>query len=328
MRSVIGLLLLSVAVSANDAAKDGVKDDSLTRMVRAFHELNYDMSFIYQRDGLSEPMRLVHALEDGRERERLVHLNGQPREIVRENDSVVAYFPNRAPVVLDKPPTPTHWTQALVENLRQKQRFYRLVDAGEDRVAGRLARQVDVQSLDQQRHSYRLWLDSETHLLLRSDLIDVRGQVLEQWQVVSLQILDKVPEQSLAVSFKSPAPHVGVQVLNSKTADGDSKHSPWQVAWLPDGFEFKQRQWQKNGTQTVEHLLFSDGLAAISVYIGNPLPQGVRFARQIRKGGVVIYEVANAEQHVTIVGDIPSETARKIAVSVQSVVQKSTSGEM
>jgi len=316
MRSLLGLLLFSIAMLADAEDASNVRLDG---MVRAFHELNYDISFIYQRDGISEPMRLVHAFENGRERERLVHLNGQPREVVRENDSVVAYFPNRPPVVLDKAPTPTNWTRSLVDNLNQKKPVYRVMDAGEGRVAGRRARQINVLSLDQQRHGYRLWLDIETNLLLRSDLVDANERILEQWQVVSVQILDKVPEESLAVSFKSPAPNSAVQVLSNKATTPSLKNeaSKWQVSWLPEGFEFKNRQWQQTSSQPIEHLLFSDGLAAISVYIGQPLPQGVNFARQIRKGGMVIYEVANSSQHVTIVGDIPAETARKIALSVQ-----------
>ncbi len=309
---VVGQLALLPVVHADETV-------SLDRMVRAFHELNYDISFVYQRDGISEPMRLVHAFEDGRERERLVHLNGQPREVVREDESVIAYFPNRPPVVLDKPPTPTSWTQSLVENLNNKQRYYRIVDAGESRVAGRRARQINVQSLDQQRHGYRLWLDVDTNLLLRSDLVDANNRLLEQWQVVSLQVLDKVPEESLAVSFKSPAPNSNAQTNSSHSAVTSAvpEHSKWQVSWLPEGFEFKQRKWQQSGSQAVEHFLFSDGLAAISVYIGEPLPQGVSFARQLRKGGMVIYEIANAQQHVTIVGDVPADIARKIALSVK-----------
>lgn len=288
----------------------------LDGMARAFRELNYDMSFVYMRDGTAEPMRLVHALDDGRERERLVHLNGQPRELIREDDTVVAYFPDRPPLMLDKPQTPTLWTRALVNNLNQLHQHYQLLDRGDTRMAGRSARQLDVRSVDGKRYGYRLWIDNDSGLLLRSDLLDARDRLLEQWQVISLQVLDKVPAEALKVGFAVPAASVPVQVVKTKLVSESDGQSLAQVGWLPNGFILKSRSWKQTASTAVEHLLYSDGVAAISVYVGAPLPKNLAVSRFYRKGAMAIFEVGNAKAHVTVVGDVPATIAKQIALSV------------
>lgn len=289
----------------------------LDGMVRAFRELNYDMSFVYIRDGKIEPMRLVHALENGRERERLVHLNGLPREVIREDDTITAYLAGTQPVMLDKADGNVVWTRALLSNLQQMRQHYQLLDGGPTRIAGRDARELVIRSNDSERYGYRLWVDTESGLLLRSDLLARDGRVLEQWQVVSLQLKASIPEADLRVGFAVSAP-AGVRVLSAKASADAATAKHWQVGWLPDGFTLRSQQLQQRGSDQppVQHLLFSDGVASISVYVGTP-PQGINsLERTWRKGAMTIVETANRERRVTVVGDIPSQTARRIAGSV------------
>ena len=312
----LSVLLLSLSPLLAQAVEPDPKA-LLDGMVRAFRERNYDMSFVYIRDGKIEPMRLIHALVDGRERERLVHLNGQPREVIREDDTITAYLAGAQPVMLDKADGNVVWTRALLGNLQQMGQHYQLSDGGPARIAGRDAREIVIRSLDGERYGYRLWVDSSSGLLLRSDLLSRSGQILEQWQVVSLQLKHEIPEADLRVGFAVSAPD-GVRVLSAIVA-GEQQHSmAWQVGWLPDGFTLRSQQLQqrKDSVTPVQHLLFSDGVASISVYVSTP-PQGISsMERTWRKGAMTIVETANRDRRVTVVGDIPSQTARRIAGSV------------
>lgn len=292
----------------------------LDGMVRAFRELNYDISFVYIRDGKIEPMRLIHALDDGRERERLVHLNGQPREVIREDDTITAYLAGAQPVMLDKADGNVVWTRALLSNLQQMRQHYQLSDGGPARIAGRDAREITIRSVDGERYGYRLWVDVASGLLLRSDLLNRAGQVIEQWQVVSLQLKHEIPEADLRVGFAVNAP-AGVRVLSAKADTTPTHELNWQVGWLPDGFTLRsqQQQHRNDSASPVQHLLFSDGVASISVYVSAP-PQGISsLERSWRKGAMTIVETANRERRVTVVGDIPSQTARRIAGSVTAL---------
>ncbi len=310
--AVAGLLSLPLSAAEPDPKL------LLDGMVRAFRERNYDLSFVYIRDGKIEPMRLIHALDDGRERERLVHLNGQPREVIREDDTITAYLAGAQPVMLDQADANTVWTQALLRNLEQMRQHYQVSDHGPARIAGRDARELSIRSTAGDRYGYRLWIDTASNLLLRSDLLNRSGRVIEQWQVVSLQIKDVIPETDLRVGFSVSAPD-GVRVLNTKATADTAQPSLWQVSWLPDGFTLlsdKQQQ-AKEGGASVQHLLFTDGVASISVYVGAS-PAGVgTLERTWRKGAMTIVETANPERRITVVGDIPSQTARRIAHSVK-----------
>lgn len=312
----LSVLLLSLSPLLAAAVEPDPKA-LLDGMVRAFRERNYDMSFVYIRDGKIEPMRLIHALDDGRERERLVHLNGQPREVIREDDTITAYLAGAQPVMLDKADGNVVWTRALLGNLQQMGQHYQLSDGGPARIAGRDAREIVIRSLDGERYGYRLWVDNVSGLLLRSDLLSRSGQILEQWQVVSLQLKEAIPEADLRVGFEVSAPD-GVRVLSAKATSEPSQAVVWQVGWLPDGFTLRSQQLQqrKDSVTPVQHLLFSDGVASISVYVSTP-PQGISsMERTWRKGAMTIVETANRERRVTVVGDIPSQTARRIAGSV------------
>lgn len=315
--SLASLLLLMPALGA---AVEPDPKALLDGMVRSFRELNYDISFVYIRDGKIEPMRLIHSLDEGRERERLVHLNGQPREVIREDDTITAYLAGAQPVMLDKADGNVVWTHALLGNLQQMAQHYQLSDGGPARIAGRDAREILIRAIDGERYGYRLWIDSVSGLLLRSDLLGRSGQILEQWQVVSLQLKDRIPDADLRVGFSVSAP-AGVRVLSAKSGEAVTEAaSHWQVGWLPDGFTLRSQQVQhRNDNKTpVQHLLFSDGVASISVYVSTTPPGVSSLERTWRKGAMTIVETANRERRVTVVGDIPSQTARRIAGSVVS----------
>lgn len=311
------LLIAGILLTSGISAAEPDPKAMLDRMARAFRELNYDVSFVYIRDNQVEPMRFIHAFQDGRERSRLVHLNGAAREIIREDDSITAYLADAKPVMIDKAGS-IPFTRNLLDNLSRVKDSYQLVVGEEARIAGRQAREVAIVSPDNDRYGYRIWIDNESGLLLRSELINDVQRIVEQWQVVNLTIKSTIPDADLAVSF-DVNPATGVRVLPVAETNAE-RVSPFQVNYLPSGFVLRSQQLQhKPGIdEPVHHLLFSDGVAAISVYISKT-PAGIQSAERVwRRGGMTIVEKADSERRVTVVGDIPSSTARKIALSVRN----------
>jgi sigma-E factor negative regulatory protein RseB len=261
-------------------------------------------------------MRFIHAYADGQERSRLVHLNGPAREVIRENDTVVAYFAESKPVMLDKSGSGL-FARELLNDLSLIVDSYQLKMGPVLRIAGREARQVTLLSPDGERYGYRLFIDADTGLLLRSELLSEAARVIEQWQVVSLNLQSPVPARELAVGFEVNAAS-GVRVLPASVTRDDSA-AEWIVGWLPSGFKLKSYQTQHQNADDfpIQHLLFSDGVAAISVYVAKT-PEGIRAAERVwRRGAMTIVEVADAAARITVVGDIPSQTAKKIAQSVR-----------
>lgn len=311
--------VLADTASSQASAEEASLADAkawFAKMAQAFHALSYDASFIYVHDGRIESMRLVHAVSEGRERERLIHLNGPAREVLRDGEAVVRIVPEGEGD--DIPAADLHRaniTGLFTVDAEKLFPYYDFELKDEVRVAGRMGQYILVRSKDGYRYGYRLVLDKQTGLLLRSDLTDERGQIIEQIQVISLNVRDSIPESELL------AETVGKSLPESQPTPASTTvvDPGWEVGWLPQGFSLSgYKQQAKTGT-TTDHMMFSDGLTSISVYVQDPGRDGGG-ADVMRKGGTTAYDVARDGYRVTVVGEVPVVTAQKIADSVRRVV--------
>jgi len=76
------------------------------------------------------------------------------------------------------------------------------------------------------------------------------------------------------------------------------------------------RRLKQSGEGYVAHLVFSDGLAAVSVFI-EPLPATRHPVEGLsQQGAVNIYTRPMSDQLVTVLGEAPPVTVRQIANSV------------
>lgn len=65
------------------------------RMQTATQNLNYQGTLVYLQSGQVQSMRVVHKADQNGEVERLINLNGAAREIIRKDDVVTCYMPDR-----------------------------------------------------------------------------------------------------------------------------------------------------------------------------------------------------------------------------------------
>ena len=173
------------AVVTSLAATAYAEDAStlLMKMNKAFAIENYDGMFTYFTGDDLASLRVVHKVVDGVQKERLVHLNGAPREIIRLGEEVVCIVqPGDDIAVLEDSIPAGPFARAFVREFERVSDSYVVTTAGEGRVAGRSATRVAVTPRDAYRYGYRLWLDQETALLLRSDLVSAEGERLEVFQ--------------------------------------------------------------------------------------------------------------------------------------------------
>jgi sigma-E factor negative regulatory protein RseB len=181
---IIGAVLAPPLWAAEDDPRRWLAD-----MERAFVEQPYDGVFTFYSGHQLATLRVVHMKVDGEPRERLFHMNGAPREILRRGGVVTyrtAAGDSLGTVVETLPGGPL--TAAFVRDFAAISRHYELRAEGADRIAGRPARRLDVLPRDADRHGYRLWLDEPSRLLLRSEMVDDRGQRLEIFQFTQVAI--------------------------------------------------------------------------------------------------------------------------------------------
>ncbi len=168
---VVGLW--SSMVSAAPAAMPAPAD-WLSRMVSAPSSLDYQGQFIYENASGLMTIQIFHSGANGRENERLIYLDGPYRELIRKGDQV-AYIRPSGDVSRFRPEQAVAMVERVGVWRDDLRRSYRLLFGGDDRVANRSVMRIEVQPRDQHRYGYTLWLDKDTGLLLRSEMLGEKG---------------------------------------------------------------------------------------------------------------------------------------------------------
>lgn len=270
--------------------------DWLKRIGPALREQNYQGTLVMVAEGRIETMAVFHAFAKDRERERIVALSGPPREVIRDNKVVVSTNSKEGSVGYEAGAS-DRWnpTQqfALADNLEG----YEAKLGKTERIANFETQVVEIRARDKWRYGYRLWLEKASGFPMRIDLLDENGVTLEKMAFTELQ-LGKVPKESDLSFPKSQNFHRVQSMASNNQADPG-----WRVKSPPEGFELRAARSSGNGV----HLLYSDGLAFVSVYIERaPQPQKGQSAMQ--RGAVNVFAQWNGGRRITAIGKVPAMT--------------------
>ena len=288
----------------------------LERMIQATQTLNYEGVFIYVQGPHIEAMRIVHGGGPEGERQRLFSLSGPSREIVVANNSVICRSadPQANPAGDHYPRSP--FPVSIPSELGRLEGHYDFTLLGEDRVAGLDTQIIAIQPRDHWRFGYRLWLDRNTGMVLRSALLDEKGHPVEQLMFTDFQIKPQIDEAEFKAPAASPANPTGDPA--QATSGEPVTQSFWRVEQIPAGFaQVLHNRFAKTADRRqTEHLVFADGLATISVFLekldGTPaLLQG---ASQL--GSMNAFGTTVAGYQVLVVGEAPTATVERIATAI------------
>ncbi len=297
--------------------------DWLTKMNRANRVLSYDGTIVYQQGQQLEAMRIIHSAKNGSVKERLVSLNGKgsAREIIRDDKQVICYLPERQSVVVEHRLTRKKSFPAILpERLGQLEKYYEIRHSSTSaRVAGRETQLVNIKPRDSYRYGYWLWADIETGLLLKAALVDHMGNTLEQFMFSQINIGVTIEPRELepAVSTENMAWYWGKSIEPAAARPLPE----WLARQVPNGFTLSSQIIRKNPTRDkpVKHLVYSDGLAAVSVFIEQVDEDSSAVMKgPSRMGAVHAYGDVIDGYQVTVVGEVPSATVELIARSVTS----------
>ncbi|WP_334021222.1 MucB/RseB C-terminal domain-containing protein [Alteromonas sp. S015] len=276
---------------------------------------NFQVSFVQTIAGKETvPYLWRHGImEDGSELEQLNLQNGPGRELIRVNDVVSVFEPDVQPYSLRSKHINGPIPSALLYHPEQLVEAYEFVAVGRARVAGRSAQQIRIVSRDNTRFGYQLWLDESSGMLLKLNMLDLQGALLEQIQVTAFAISPEPAEYFSRINSASlPAPMA--------LSNAPNRAHKWDVAYLPAGMrEIKQdtRRLALTG-QIVEYKLFSDGLVDVSVYV-QPAEDALGETLALRNEVSTFLTLTDGKAQVTVVGEIPLQTANAIANSLRPV---------
>ncbi|PWC16136.1 sigma-E factor regulatory protein RseB [Brenneria roseae subsp. roseae] len=285
----------------------------LQQMNSASRSLSYELSFINITQQGFESVRYRHAMLNNRSLAQLVLMDGPRREIVQRGNEISYFDSGLEPFTLTGDHIVDSLPALVYADFKKLAMYYDFVPAdGRVRIADRLAVGIRIISRDATRYSYTVWVDAQSKLPLRIDLQDRNGERLEQFLVTSLIIDNEVIE--------ALRPLEGINLPPSLPAPTPENVSfSWSAEWLPAGMkEVSHSRRILSGTNLpIETRLYSDGLFSFSINV-SPSPE-VRPEQAIRTGRRSIHTEVHNNNEITVVGEIPPATAKRIA---DNIIQK------
>jgi len=307
-----GLTLASNAATAAGMAPYELLD----RMNEAVRQLDYEGRFVVQSADRLDAMYIVHRAMQGIEKERVVSLTGEPREIIRSDEAVACLLPGRD----------GHINVGLRANGRsfsplrgvdgsQLDVSYKIEMLEPERVAGRESYQILIRPRDDLRYGYRLFVDQASALPLQSIMFDELQRVVSQMMFVELRIghaITPIEHDLSAMQLARADPSDRRPVERFAPPD-------WVFSKLPPGFRLNvhRRKAVNSAVGDREHFIFSDGLATVSVYVqaadGSSALSGVSRLGAAKAVGRVI-----GEHEVIVVGEVPTKTLHWFVQHIQA----------
>ena len=260
----------------------------LKEMQQSVRTLTYEGDFVYQFGDVLNAMHIAHSWQNGYEREQLTTLTGVEREIIRQNPGQTDSTGTRVSRRLLKAPTLMTFSPQNLDGV------YNFKVLGNDRVAARETTVIAVLPGDDFRYGHRLYLDKETALPLRREVLDKKGKPVSQQMFTSVSITaDAATDISVADDAGSEAKYQG----------------PWLFTDLPKGFVMKvYTQGRTNNGHASDHFVFSDGIVRISLFIEDK--STAKLGRRSSAGPVGILGSEVDGHRITIVGEAPVETLK------------------
>ena len=308
--SAVALTLLSAAAYAEDSAADW-----LVRMSNAAHGANYQGVVVYRDEDMFETLSLVHRNLDGRERERLVSLTGEPREILRQDDHVTCLLPKQRRLTADRPGFRGLFPRMSQESVQKLIDHYDLRVAGSARVAGRVCRGVQIVPKDKYRYGYEFWADEVTAVPLKVTLTSPDKPMVEELVFTQVEFPNAIPDAAFNQDAGAERrAHKESSPAITSSASADLPASRWDLRKLPDGFQITMRSWRELPGRggNIEHVLVSDGLSAVSVFMASQSAPDRSFQGFSHMGAVHAYGRIVDGFHIAVVGEVPAETVRLI----------------
>ncbi len=317
-RSTPALILGSIFFTSLNvqAATDDDVWGILQKAALAARALSYQGIFVCQTAQQSKAVQITHLFNGKNEFARNVVLDGSPREVLSQGGDLVIYNQKNEKIVIEKRHGQNMFPAVLPVNLDTVKESYVLRAGGLERVAGRQAQILLLEPKDGLRYSYRFWIDTEHGLLLKSVMFNNRDEIMESIAFNQLALLNSVELGWFQPKIDRNKNYV-MEEEQVVVTEG-SNPAGWVMKELPAGYrKIDQMMRMVPGKPyPITHVIFSDGLASVSLFI-EPIPRGVKAKAVLSSmGNTSFYANVNSGHLVTVVGEVPEATIVQIANAV------------
>jgi sigma-E factor negative regulatory protein RseB len=318
-RKTFPALLLSTLLSAPVIAEPAM--DWVQKMSDAMRNLNYKGDFVYLHDNRLEGMSISHYRDGHGEKERLISLNGEAREVIRDNQNLTCIWPSSRKVIVDVSRKNSFSPIFIPDDIVRLEKFYDMKLVGKDRVAGMDAVIVHIDPHDKYRYGMKFWINESNGLMMKSSLLDANNKVIEEVMFTRLKLYEG--ENKLVIDTMPPIDDnfTLVRYHSGGSSETIVADNAWQLDDLPGGFwrESVLRRKLTDSDHYVQQMVYTDGLASLSVFIEKK--------SSLTQSGVSSMGAVNAfirilnNHSVTAIGEVPAVTVKRVAESVTYQLQ-------
>lgn len=303
-------LSLSLLLSSIASAEDLSAKQSLDKMTQALDNLNYEIAFVQTTPSNMDSFRYRHIKKDNKTYAQLVTLDGRQQEII-QRDNLVSYFqPNTQAFTLNSGNIVDAMPAVVRADFDKLSTVYDFIKIGKDRVAGRFADTIRIVPKDDFRYQYLVFVDEENGLLLRGDMLDSEGKLLDQFRVVTLYIDDRLRGLTDYINKVSMPP------LLKESKNEQNLDITWSVGWLPQGFSLIRYTQETLENEVIDSALYSDGLFTFTLFVSN-VGSNVLPENTWKQGAYTIYSEVNGGKEITFIGQLPIAAAKRIVQEVK-----------
>ncbi|MDZ4140669.1 MAG: MucB/RseB C-terminal domain-containing protein [Methylotenera sp.] len=313
--SLFGITTLTATLSAQ-AASDEDAWQILQKAAVAARALSYQGIFVCQSGQHSRSVQIKHLFNGQDEFSHNVVLDGAPREVLSRGGDLVIYNPKDEKVVIEKRRGQNMFPAILPTNLDAIKASYSLRAGEIERVADRQAQVLFLEPKDNLRYGYKFWVDIEYGLLLKSMMVNSKNEMMDSIAFNQLGLMNNVDLDWFKPKIDAQKRYVMEDEAPAQVDNNPSPH--WMLNELPAGYhKVDQMLRTVNGKSfPVTHVIFSDGLASVSLFI-EPMAKGVkpRVGRSV-VGNTSFYSNVAGFLQVTVLGEVPEATVAQIANAV------------
>lgn len=289
----------------------------LQTMENALKSHAFKGTLIYAGANQVDTLQVFHAIFDGIEYEHIVSLDTSAGEVIRDDSKIFCFnqrqHNGRVSVVLPH----KRWI-GLSSALRNSDHYYALKLGEQQKVMQRSAQVVTIVPKDQFRYQRKIWIDLASSIPVKTQILDHTGRVLEQLMFVEL-----LTDQPISrAQFQLPVDSKHYQWVSQKAERVPDSQKRWHLIGNPTGFEVVNYLYQYSHTDTrkVTHMILSDGISLVSVYIDLPT-NAIEPTEQVYNsiGAINLVTLTNNGYRLTIVGEAPSQTIRILTNSIKII---------
>lgn len=323
MRQIVAALVVWICMFQSQAIA-GVQADPIAwlgRIASAGQRLNYTGTFIYQSGSVLETSRISHMIDASGEHERLEVLDGSPREVTRTNSEVRCVLPDQRMIIIDRSGGPRGFPARLPVSYAGVAENYRISKGAVSRVAGHDSQLLVLEPRDDLRYGHLLWAEMLSGLLLKARMVDESDRIIEQFTFSDVRIGGEIDSDALRPRLASDD---SWRILDAHGRDVSVEDSEWVLTSPLPGYALKSIVRRPLGTDhgDILHLVYSDGLAAISVFVEPSDPERTQSLQgAVVTGAINIYKRNVDGYTVTALGAAPMRALQLLGDGMELVTQ-------